>query len=80
MSFKASRKEFVEFCRTAQHPIVRIGDLPPETRKAVIEVARKSAHREKKMLHEVLPFIALFRDENRERKLAVLIEKESEIT
>lgn len=79
MSFKASRKEFVEFCKTAQHPIMRIGELPLEMQKGVIEVARKTAKREKKKLREMLPFVALFNDENKERKLAVLIDKESEI-
>ena len=79
MSYKASRKEFVEFCKTAQHPIIRIGDVPLKFRGAVIELARKSAGRDGKKLHEVLPFLALFNDENKERKVAILIEKESEI-
>ena len=79
MSYKASRKEFVEFCKTAQHPIGRIGDVPPEMRKAVIELARKSAGREGKKLHEALPFLALVNDENKARKVAILIEIESEI-
>ena len=80
MSYKASRKEFVEFCKTAEHPVARIGDLPEEMRRAVIEVAKKSMKREGKKLHESLPFVAIFRDEKKDRKLAVLIEKESEIT
>jgi hypothetical protein len=80
MSYKASRKEFVEFCKEAQHPIVRIGDVPLETRKAVIEIAKKTAKREGKSLRDLLPFVALFRDENKVRKVAIVIEKEFEIT
>jgi len=80
MSYKATRKEFVDLCKTAQFPIRRIGDLPEHLRPAIIEVARKSCAREGKKLHEQLPFLAIFNDDNKERKLAVLIERENEIT
>jgi len=74
-----SRKDFVNLCNTAQHPVKRIGELPDELRKAVVERARITANRKHKFLHEMLPFVMNIRGTSGKVELTVLIEKESEI-
>jgi hypothetical protein len=77
---KMSRKEFVELCKVAGHPIRRIGDLPVEIRTACIERAKQSATRKGKFLHEILPFVMHIRGTSGKVELTVLIERECEIT
>jgi len=74
-----TRKEFVELCNVAKHPIRRISDLPEELRKACVERARNTANRKGKFLHEILPFVMHIRGTSKKVELTVLIEKESEI-
>ena len=76
---KMTRKEFVELCKVAGHPIRRIGDLPVEIRTACIERAKQSAIRKGKFLHEILPFVMHIRGTSGKVELTVLIEKENEI-
>lgn len=76
---KMSRKDFVRLCNTAQYPVKRIGELPIEMRTACIELAKKSAIRKGKLIHEVLPFVMNIRGTSGEVELTVLIENESEI-
>jgi hypothetical protein len=74
-----SRKEFVELCNVARHPICRLSDLPEDTRKACVERARNTASRKGKFLHEILPFVMHIRGTSGKVELTVLIEKENEI-
>lgn len=64
---------------TADYPVRRIGDLPPDLRKAVVEQARICANRNHKFLWEMLPFVMNIRGTSGKVELTVLIEKESEI-
>jgi len=75
-----SRKEFVELCKVAGHPIRRIGDLPIELRTVCIGRAHHSAIRKGKFLHEILPFVMHIRGTSGKVELTVLIERECEIT
>lgn len=75
-----TRKDFVQLCMEADYPVRRIGDIPIETRKACIELAKQSAMRKRKHLHEILPFVMKIRGQSGKVELAVLIEKENEIT
>ena len=74
-----TRKEFVELCNVARHPICRLSDLPEELRKACVERARNTANRKGKFLHEILPFVMHIRGTSKKVELTVLIEKENEI-
>lgn len=74
-----TRKEFVELCNVATHPIRRLSDLPLETRNACVERARNTAKRKGKFLHEILPFVMHIRGTSGKVELTVLIERENEI-
>jgi len=74
-----SRQDFVDLCMNAEYPVKRIGELPEELRKAVVEQARITANRNHKFLHEMLPFVMNIRGTSGKVELTVLIEKESEI-
>ena len=76
---KMTRKEFVEFCGVAKHPICRLADLPADTRSSCVERARNTASRKGKFLHEILPFVMHIRGTSGKVELTVLIEKENEI-
>jgi hypothetical protein len=76
---KMTRKEFVELCGVAKHPICRLADLPADTRSACVERARNTASRKGKFLHEILPFVMHIRGTSGKVELTVLIEKENEI-
>jgi len=76
---KMTRKEFVELCGVARHPICRLSDLPADTRSACVERARNTANRKGKFLHEILPFVMHIRGTSGKVELTVLIEKENEI-
>jgi hypothetical protein len=76
---KLNRKKFADMCKTATHPIRRIGDIPLVTRTAIIEVARSYATKKGKLLHEMLPLVMDIRGTSREIELTVVIEREEEI-
>ena len=74
-----NRKEFVELCLEADYPIRRIGDLPEDTKKACIELARQTANKRGKFLRDLLPFVMHLRGTSGKVELTVLIERENEI-
>lgn len=76
---KISRKDFVNLCNTAQHPVKRIWELPIEMKTACIELAKQSATRKGKLIHEMLPFVMNIRGTSGKVELTVLIDNESEI-
>jgi len=74
-----SRQDFVDLCMNAEYPVKRIGELPEELRKAVVEQARITANRNHKFLYEMLPFVMNIRGTSGKVELTVLIDNESEI-